>query len=40
VLTFTLTVTDTKSLASPPDTVVITVKDHYIYLPLVMRSFP
>jgi len=39
VLTFTLTVTDTKSLASLPDTVVITVIDHYIYLPLVMRSF-
>jgi PKD repeat protein len=39
VLTFTLTVTDTQGLASPPDTVVITVKHHYIYLPVVMRNF-
>ena len=40
VLTFTLTVTDTKGLASPPDAVVITVRDHFIYLPVVMRNFP
>jgi hypothetical protein len=40
VLTFTLTVTDTKGLASLPDTVVITVRNYYIYLPLVTRNFP
>jgi hypothetical protein len=37
VLTFTLTVTDTLGLASTPDTVVLTVRNYSIYLPLVMR---
>jgi hypothetical protein len=38
VLTFTLAVTDSLGLADPtPDTVVVTVQLHRIYLPLVMR---
>jgi hypothetical protein len=37
VLTFSLIVTDSRGLASVPDTVVITVR-YYIYLPLIMRS--
>jgi VCBS repeat-containing protein len=38
VLTFTLTVTDSLGLASTtPDTVVLTVRNYYIYLPVIMR---
>jgi hypothetical protein len=39
VLTFTLTITDSLGLSDPtPDSVVITVTKHYIYLPLIIRS--
>ncbi|HNT77724.1 MAG TPA: PKD domain-containing protein, partial [Anaerolineae bacterium] len=39
VLTFTLVVTDNLGLAAPtPDTVVITVEPHALYLPLVLRN--
>ena len=37
-LTFTLVVTDALGLPSVPDTVVITVTEYYIYLPLVPRN--
>ena len=38
VLTFTLLVTDALGLPSAPDTVVITVTEYIIYLPLTMRN--
>jgi hypothetical protein len=38
VLTFTLTVSDSLGLPSAPDTVVITVQAHRIFLPLVLRD--
>jgi PKD repeat protein len=37
VLTFALTVTNAQSIASLPDTVVITVEPYHIMLPLVLR---
>jgi PKD repeat protein len=37
VLTFTLVVTDSLGLASPPDEVVITMQPYRIYLPAVIR---
>jgi len=38
VLTFTLTVSDTLGLASAPDTVVLTVRNYSMYLPITMRN--
>ncbi len=38
ILTFTLTVTDSLGMTSIPDTMVITVTEHHIYLPLVARD--
>ncbi len=38
LLTFTLVVTDSLGLASAPDVVVITVTQHNIYLPIVLRN--
>jgi uncharacterized repeat protein (TIGR02543 family) len=40
VLTFTLIVTDSLGLASTPDTVVVTVSNYYLYLPIVMHKTP
>jgi hypothetical protein len=37
VLTFTLVVTDSLGLASAPDVVTITVTEHRLYLPIVLR---
>ncbi|MCP4537983.1 MAG: DUF11 domain-containing protein [Chloroflexi bacterium] len=38
VLTFTLTVTDSLGIPSAPDTIVITVTEYYIRLPLVLKN--
>ena len=37
IITFTLTTTDALGLGSAPDIVVVTVSEHHVYLPLVLR---